>query len=131
MALNRLRSISARNQPFPSPVWIRQPPPPPEPDEVRTAGGDNTVTVACAEPEFPAASTTTKLTVVMPIGKIAGAPKDTGAGVYLHKNLGDRVKKGEVFFSIYSNSVSKGKYAVKVFKEIDGISICSIKKRKR
>ena len=41
------------------------------------------------------------------IARAAGAPKTKGAGVLLNKKLGDKVKKGEVLFEIYSESAQK------------------------
>ncbi len=48
------------------------------------------------------------------ISKIAfmlGAPKDKSSGLYLNKKKNYRVQKGEVLFTIYSNSKLKLKYA--------------------
>ncbi len=36
------------------------------------------------------------------IAREAGAPKDKGAGIYLHKKLGDPVRKGDVLFEIFA-----------------------------
>ena len=36
------------------------------------------------------------------IARLAGAPKDKGAGIYLHKKLGDVVKKNEPLLTIYA-----------------------------
>ncbi|MEJ2272199.1 MAG: AMP phosphorylase [Candidatus Bathyarchaeota archaeon] len=36
------------------------------------------------------------------IARIAGAPKTKGAGVLLKKKMGDKVKKGDILFQIYS-----------------------------
>jgi thymidine phosphorylase len=36
------------------------------------------------------------------IARLAGAPMDKGAGIYLHKKVGDKVKKGEALFTIYA-----------------------------
>jgi len=41
------------------------------------------------------------------IARIAGAPKDKGAGIYLNKKVGDRVKKGELLYTVYSESKFK------------------------
>ncbi len=38
------------------------------------------------------------------IARTAGAPSHKGAGIYLYKAKGDRVKKGEVLFDIYAES---------------------------
>lgn len=36
------------------------------------------------------------------IARLAGAPMDKGAGVFLHKKVGDKVKQGERLFTIYA-----------------------------
>lgn len=41
------------------------------------------------------------------IAHLAGAPKDKGAGIYLHKKVGDSAKNGEALFTIYSESEKK------------------------
>ncbi|HID90607.1 TPA: thymidine phosphorylase, partial [Candidatus Bathyarchaeota archaeon] len=35
--------------------------------------------------------------------RLAGAPKDKEAGIYLHRKIGDRVEKGESILTVYSN----------------------------
>ncbi len=49
------------------------------------------------------------------MGTLAGAPKDKGAGVYLHVLNGQKVNKGDPLFTIYSNSdywlAEAGRYA--------------------
>ncbi len=47
------------------------------------------------------------------IARYAGAPFDKGAGVYLFKKVGDKVKKGDVLFRIYSEFESDFKFAIK------------------
>ncbi len=41
---------------------------------------------------------------VSKISRIAGTPDDKYAGIYLHKRMGDKVKKGEILYTIYSDS---------------------------
>lgn len=41
--------------------------------------------------------------LVSSIARIAGTPEDKYAGLYLHKKLGDRVKKGETLYTVYSS----------------------------
>ena len=36
--------------------------------------------------------------------RMAGAPVNSGAGVFVHKKIGDAVKKGDVLYTIYSES---------------------------
>ncbi len=50
------------------------------------------------------------------IARIAGAPLDKGAGIYLYHHVGDYVKKGDKIFTIYAHSEKKLKYAVSFFK---------------
>ena len=57
------------------------------------------------------------------IARIAGAPKDKCAGIYLYKKKNTYVNKGEVLFTIYSNSQDKLKFAVEAYKSLKGISI--------
>ncbi len=57
------------------------------------------------------------------IARLAGAPKDTGAGLYLYKHVSDKAKKGEKIFTIYAESKAKLKHAKKFLKEKDGIKI--------
>ncbi len=42
--------------------------------------------------------------VIAKIAKLAGAPKDKSAGVYLYKKIGDHVKRGEPIFRIYADN---------------------------
>ena len=41
------------------------------------------------------------------IAHLAGAPKDKGAGIYLHKKVGYNAKKGDALFTIYAESEKK------------------------
>lgn len=50
------------------------------------------------------------------IARIAGAPSDKAAGIYLYKRVGQRVKKDETIFTIYSESKNKLEYS-KTFSE--------------
>ena len=46
------------------------------------------------------------------IAKLLGAPKDKGAGVFLDKKIGEKAKKGNVIYTLYSEKVynlEKGK----------------------
>jgi len=57
------------------------------------------------------------------IARLAGAPVDPDAGIYLHKHCGDSVKKGEPIMTIYSRSDHKLSYAIKALKKLDGVVI--------
>jgi AMP phosphorylase len=52
------------------------------------------------------------------IARIAGAPSDKGAGVYLYRHNGSRVKKGEKLFTVFSDSRQKIKFAREAIKKI-------------
>ena len=47
------------------------------------------------------------------IARIAGAPKDPAAGVYLYKKIGDRVLKNEPLYTIYAENEDRLSYAKK------------------
>lgn len=51
-------------------------------------------------------STITKINSknISKIAKILGCPKDTKAGIYLHKKIGETAIKGDVLFSLYSTN---------------------------
>lgn len=51
------------------------------------------------------------------LARIAGAPKDPAAGLYLYKKIGDKVKKDEPLYTIYASSPDRLKYALEFAKE--------------
>lgn len=51
------------------------------------------------------------------IARIAGAPQDNSAGLYLYKHVGSIVKKGEKIFTVYATNKEKLKYAKDTVKE--------------
>ncbi len=55
--------------------------------------------------------------LVSKIARVAGAPLNKGAGIYLYTNRGDKVKKGEKLFTIYAESKQKMDYAKDILKE--------------
>ncbi len=57
------------------------------------------------------------------IARIAGAPKDKGAGIYLYRHEGQEVKKGQPIFTIYSENKTKLKYARNILKKIGEIRV--------
>ncbi|MBI2650752.1 thymidine phosphorylase, partial [Candidatus Woesearchaeota archaeon] len=50
------------------------------------------------------------------IARIAGAPHDKGAGIYMYKHIGSKIKRGEKLFTIYSESGHEFEYAKDVAK---------------
>ncbi len=51
------------------------------------------------------------------LAKAAGAPKHKGAGIFLYKKTGDRVRKGEKLFTIFAEKSSKLTAAQKLLEE--------------
>ncbi|MBI4143437.1 AMP phosphorylase [Candidatus Woesearchaeota archaeon] len=52
------------------------------------------------------------------VARIAGAPTDKGAGIYLYKHVNDKVKKGEKLFTIHSENKREMDYAIDMAKEM-------------
>lgn len=57
------------------------------------------------------------------IAKIAGAPKDKGAGVLLHVKIGDKVKRGDKLFTIHSENSIKLREAEKYAKKTEPVMV--------
>jgi putative thymidine phosphorylase len=53
------------------------------------------------------------------IARVAGAPFDKSAGIYLHHHVGDVVKKGDVLFTVYAQNRQKLSYAKDYLKQSD------------
>jgi len=51
------------------------------------------------------------------LARIAGCPLDKSAGLFLHKHLNDKLKKGETFLTIYSQTKEELKEALKFYRE--------------
>ncbi len=61
--------------------------------------------------------------VISRAARLAGAPQDKSAGIYLYKHKGDKVKKGEIIFTLYADIKQKIEFAVDALKERNGIII--------
>lgn len=57
------------------------------------------------------------------VARTAGAPEDKAAGLYLRVKRNDKVRKGQVLFTIYSDSADKLNMATKAVKENETIVI--------
>lgn len=57
------------------------------------------------------------------VARIAGAPHDQEAGVYLYHHIGEKVHKGEKLFTIYSDNPERLQYAIQVVRKMDGVEI--------
>ncbi len=55
--------------------------------------------------------------------RLAGAPKDKGAGLLLYKKIGDGVKKGEKLCTIYSEKIAKLERARRFMEECVAIGV--------
>ena len=49
------------------------------------------------------------------VARLAGAPLDKGAGVYLHKRKNQKIWKGEILFTLYANNQSRMKHALEYY----------------
>lgn len=57
------------------------------------------------------------------IARIAGAPLDTASGLFLFKKAGDRVKKGEALYRIYTGNKERLEYAKEFVAKENGYDI--------
>ena len=61
--------------------------------------------------------------IISKIARIAGAPTDRGAGIFIVVKEGQQIKKGDLLFKIYSNSKEKLVFAKNVLKENKAITL--------
>jgi AMP phosphorylase len=61
--------------------------------------------------------------VMSKLARIAGAPRDKGAGVLIHRLRGDRVEKGDKLFTLFSESSSKLDFAMRALKDLEPIEM--------
>ncbi|MBI3032950.1 AMP phosphorylase [Candidatus Woesearchaeota archaeon] len=57
------------------------------------------------------------------LARVAGAPFDKEAGVFLYQHKGDHVKKGDLLFTVYSDNKERLSYALQEYKKKDGFVI--------
>ncbi len=57
------------------------------------------------------------------IARIAGAPHDQEAGVYLYHHKGENVMKGERLFTVYSDNQERLDYALEIAKTMNAVEI--------
>jgi len=57
------------------------------------------------------------------LAKMAGAPMSKAAGVYLNKHLKEKVKAGDVLFSIHAETEGELNYALKLLKEFEIVKL--------
>jgi AMP phosphorylase len=61
--------------------------------------------------------------LISKVARASGAPKDRGAGIYLHVGVGDAVEKGGKLYTIYSSSESKLDDAMKLDDDINPMRV--------
>ncbi|MCX8197396.1 MAG: AMP phosphorylase [Candidatus Micrarchaeota archaeon] len=61
--------------------------------------------------------------MIAKVARAAGAPNDKAAGIMLHSSVGKSVKKGEILYTIYSNSEAKLDFAIKALEGWNPIKI--------
>ena len=57
------------------------------------------------------------------IARAAGSPRDKGAGIVLHAEGGDKVRKGDVLFEIYAENPAKLNFAIKALETWNPIEL--------
>jgi len=60
---------------------------------------------------------------IVEAARLAGAPKDKGAGVLLHKKIGDRVSEGEALATVFAERASKLERAISIFEGLPVIGV--------
>ncbi len=55
--------------------------------------------------------------------RLAGAPKDKGAGIYFYAKIGDNIKKNDKIFTIYAENKHKLDEVIKKLEEIQIVSV--------
>ena len=77
--------------------------------------------------EFASKSTGTVLRIankeIARVARIAGAPNDKGAGVYLHFKKGGKINAGDVLFTIYAEKEYKLAEAIDVAKKLNPVVV--------
>lgn len=60
---------------------------------------------------------------VASICRIAGAPKDKEAGIYLNKQIGESVRVGDALLTVYSDNSRKLNYTISVFNSVKVVEV--------
>ncbi|HJS65087.1 MAG TPA: AMP phosphorylase [Nitrososphaeraceae archaeon] len=61
--------------------------------------------------------------IIVTIARLAGAPKDKGAGIIIHKKIGQKVKKDDKLLTIYSEKKNRIHSVEKMLTEIKPIQV--------
>lgn len=57
------------------------------------------------------------------LARIAGAPEDKKAGLYIYVNLKDEIKKGQLLFTVYISNLEKLNFVKESLKDLEVIKI--------
>ena len=57
------------------------------------------------------------------ISRVAGAPENIRAGIYLHKHVGDKVKKGDKLFTVYCHDKGKLEFVRYAWQKLEAIVV--------
>lgn len=57
------------------------------------------------------------------LARSAGCPQDKGSGIYLHKKVGEKVKRGDKLITIYAESVSRLSEAINFYEKYKPIKL--------
>lgn len=55
--------------------------------------------------------------LIVEVARLAGAPRDKGSGVLLHKKVGDKVSEGEPLATVFAEKASKLERAISIFRD--------------
>jgi len=61
--------------------------------------------------------------IITKIARIAGAPKDKAAGMYLRVHRGDKVKKKDILFTIYAENMDELEFAKEIAKKNEAVVV--------
>ncbi|MEM2320550.1 MAG: AMP phosphorylase [Candidatus Bathyarchaeia archaeon] len=61
--------------------------------------------------------------LIIEAARLAGAPRDKGAGILLHKKIGDKVLEGEPLATIFAERASRLENPIKIFEENPAIGV--------
>lgn len=64
-----------------------------------------------------------QIKTISKIARLAGAPTDAGAGIYLHKHEKEKVMKGDILYELYSVNKEKFNFAKKFIREDNAYEI--------
>ena len=61
--------------------------------------------------------------IIAKIARVAGAPKDKGAGIFLERHAKNKVNKGDILYTVYAENQFKLNLAIEIIKKNNGFLI--------